>query len=453
MTLIGPILDDRTYAQLSDELVKRIPVYAPEWTDHNESDPGIALLELFAHLGESLLFRFNQIPDATKVAFLRLLGVQPRPAQRARTLLALSTERPGGPAGAAGQGGPGRIGRLPDPGRGVRLADGGPRRAQAGAGSAGYRRRRPGRAAAAGRRRCPAAGVCPSAGAAGRVPVLRGGDARPGPDGGRRRPAGHQRSGRPHAVGGAARGQRPAARAAGRVAGATRPCSSASRSPRPSIPTVRAGAGRPRREHDPRLRAICGRTPGASTRRRCSGSSGTGRWVRRRRRRPATAAVPPFTTLTVPGDTTRGLTTTGVLKLADAAAAAPAEPGRGTLRRPGRPRRRIDDAEDRQPGSSAGCGPVGPADSRRPDPPRPLGRGQRRAAVQPRTASPELLGTGTGDPGQAYRLTQPSVLPGRPSQLEVEESDGWHPWTEVDSFSATRRPRPRTTPWTTSPGR
>ena len=42
MALIGPILDDRSFEQLKDELVKRIPVFAPEWTDHNESDPGIS---------------------------------------------------------------------------------------------------------------------------------------------------------------------------------------------------------------------------------------------------------------------------------------------------------------------------------------------------------------------------------------------------------------------------
>ena len=96
MALISPILDNRTFDQLRDELVKRIPVYAPEWTNHNESDPGIALLELFAYLGESLLFRFNQIPDTAKVEFLRLLGVQPRPAQPSRVLLSVSTEEPQG---------------------------------------------------------------------------------------------------------------------------------------------------------------------------------------------------------------------------------------------------------------------------------------------------------------------------------------------------------------------
>lgn len=96
MALIGPILDNRTYEQLREELVKRIPVYAPEWTNHNESDPGIALLELFAYLGESLLFRFNQIPDTTKVAFLALLGVKRRPAQPAHVLLCASTEAAAG---------------------------------------------------------------------------------------------------------------------------------------------------------------------------------------------------------------------------------------------------------------------------------------------------------------------------------------------------------------------
>lgn len=96
MALIGPILDNRTQQQLRDELVRRIPAYTPEWTNHNESDPGIALLELFAHLGESLLYRFNQIPETTRIEFLRLLGVQPRPAQPAHVLLSATTELPDG---------------------------------------------------------------------------------------------------------------------------------------------------------------------------------------------------------------------------------------------------------------------------------------------------------------------------------------------------------------------
>jgi hypothetical protein len=87
--LPAPILDDRSYQQLRDELVQRLPVYAPEWTDHNASDPGITLIELFAFLGENLLYRFNQIPDATKLAFLRMLQIPLRPAMAARSLVTL----------------------------------------------------------------------------------------------------------------------------------------------------------------------------------------------------------------------------------------------------------------------------------------------------------------------------------------------------------------------------
>ena len=95
MPLPAPILDDRSFEQLRDELVRRIPVYAPEWTDHNASDPGIALLELFAFLGESLLYRFNQIPESTYLAYLRLLDVPLRPAVPARAIVCFT------PPGAA----------------------------------------------------------------------------------------------------------------------------------------------------------------------------------------------------------------------------------------------------------------------------------------------------------------------------------------------------------------
>jgi hypothetical protein len=96
MPIPNPILDDRSYQQLRDELVRRIPIYAPEWTDHNASDPGITLIELFSFLGENLLFRFNQIPEATKLAFLRLLQVPLRPAAAARSLVTMSAEVPDG---------------------------------------------------------------------------------------------------------------------------------------------------------------------------------------------------------------------------------------------------------------------------------------------------------------------------------------------------------------------
>lgn len=92
MSLNKPVLDDRSYEQIRDELLARIPVYAPEWTDHNPSDPGIALIELFSFLTENLLYRFNQIPDATKMEFLRLLQIPLHSAYPATALLELTSK-------------------------------------------------------------------------------------------------------------------------------------------------------------------------------------------------------------------------------------------------------------------------------------------------------------------------------------------------------------------------
>ncbi len=87
MSLPAPILDDRSYDQLRDELLSRISVYLPEWTDVGPSDPGVTLLELVASVGESMLFRFNQIPDQTRLWLLRLLQLLPYPARQATGLV------------------------------------------------------------------------------------------------------------------------------------------------------------------------------------------------------------------------------------------------------------------------------------------------------------------------------------------------------------------------------
>jgi hypothetical protein len=72
-------LDDRTFEQLAAELKRRIPGYSPEWTDHNESDPGITLIELFAWLAEMIIWRLNRVPDKNFIKFLELIGIQLEP--------------------------------------------------------------------------------------------------------------------------------------------------------------------------------------------------------------------------------------------------------------------------------------------------------------------------------------------------------------------------------------
>ena len=100
-----PNLDDRSWADLVEQMRALIPTYAPEWTDHNPSDLGITLIELFAWLGESVIFRLNQIPVKNYVAFLDLLGIVRAPATPAETYLTFSASAPGAvvPAGTQAQ--------------------------------------------------------------------------------------------------------------------------------------------------------------------------------------------------------------------------------------------------------------------------------------------------------------------------------------------------------------
>lgn len=93
MPLKPPPLDDRTYQDLVDQALARIPVHTPEWTSFGKSDPGVTLIEVFAFLTESLLYRAKQIPERNRLKFLSLLGVPLQPASSAVGLIALSNER------------------------------------------------------------------------------------------------------------------------------------------------------------------------------------------------------------------------------------------------------------------------------------------------------------------------------------------------------------------------
>lgn len=71
-----PLPDPTTarFDELLEEARSRIPAHAPDWTDHNPSDPGMTLVELFAHLTELLSYRLNQVGDESLRAWIRLLG-------------------------------------------------------------------------------------------------------------------------------------------------------------------------------------------------------------------------------------------------------------------------------------------------------------------------------------------------------------------------------------------
>jgi predicted phage baseplate assembly protein len=89
MPLTLPRLDDRSYNEILRETIARIPAHTPEWTNFNDSDPGITLLQLFAFMTENLLYRSNLIPDRNRIKFLQLLAVPMRAASAARGVVAL----------------------------------------------------------------------------------------------------------------------------------------------------------------------------------------------------------------------------------------------------------------------------------------------------------------------------------------------------------------------------
>src|SRR3712207_3883488 len=93
MPLTPPALDTRAYQELLDEALARIPVHNPEWTNFNDSDPGVTLVQLFAFMTESLLYRANGIPERNRRKFLTLLGVPLNPAASARGLVSFANER------------------------------------------------------------------------------------------------------------------------------------------------------------------------------------------------------------------------------------------------------------------------------------------------------------------------------------------------------------------------
>ena len=92
MPMMLPNLDDRRYADLVEEALAMIPIHAQEWTNHNASDPGITLVELFAYLTEMLLYRLNRVTVENVVAFLNLIDAGERNPDEFRERAVLTEE-------------------------------------------------------------------------------------------------------------------------------------------------------------------------------------------------------------------------------------------------------------------------------------------------------------------------------------------------------------------------
>jgi hypothetical protein len=91
--LTVPNLDDRTFDQLVTEGRSLIPRYGPVWTNHNPSDPGITLMELFAYFTETAIYQLNRVPESSIETFLRLLGICREPLGPAKEPLDATVAR------------------------------------------------------------------------------------------------------------------------------------------------------------------------------------------------------------------------------------------------------------------------------------------------------------------------------------------------------------------------
>ncbi len=104
MPLPIPNLDDRRFTDLVAEAINRSEAHTPEWSNIAPGDPGSALIEMFAWLTETILYRQNLIPQRQRRAFLNLLSLPLRPAAPASGVVCVdATQVPLPTALTAGQ--------------------------------------------------------------------------------------------------------------------------------------------------------------------------------------------------------------------------------------------------------------------------------------------------------------------------------------------------------------
>jgi hypothetical protein len=93
MPLPPPPVALLSYRQLVREALERVPSHTPEWTNLNDADPGVTIVQLFAFLTETLSYRADLVPERNRRKFLQLLDVPLQPAQPARGLVAFTNPR------------------------------------------------------------------------------------------------------------------------------------------------------------------------------------------------------------------------------------------------------------------------------------------------------------------------------------------------------------------------
>ena len=98
MSAAPVVLDDVAYADLLGAAIERIPAASQgRWTLHAPVDPGITLLELFAHLLDQRVYWLDQESAEQLRAVLALLGEAPAHSSAAATVVRLVDRSSGAP--------------------------------------------------------------------------------------------------------------------------------------------------------------------------------------------------------------------------------------------------------------------------------------------------------------------------------------------------------------------
>src|SRR5260370_6414751 len=78
-----PVIDNRQYDDIVAEARTRIERYTPEWTDVNDNEPGMTMVQLLAWMTDLLIYRLGQVPELNYLKFLELIGIELNPAEPA----------------------------------------------------------------------------------------------------------------------------------------------------------------------------------------------------------------------------------------------------------------------------------------------------------------------------------------------------------------------------------
>ena len=85
-------LHDQTAEELAQDLIRQIPATTPEWRNPRPGDPGRTLIDLFAWMGDKLLYRVNLLPERQRLVIVGYF-LQERTSQELARFLGVTESR------------------------------------------------------------------------------------------------------------------------------------------------------------------------------------------------------------------------------------------------------------------------------------------------------------------------------------------------------------------------